>query len=51
MQNFEKIMQNAYNNYQGGICEAAENIYNEKLIHHKKELLSEDVLNLDKLYK
>ena len=50
MANFERMMQNAHNNYHGGICEAAENLFNEKLIHHKKELLSEDVLNLDKLY-
>jgi hypothetical protein len=29
----------------------AENLFNEKILHHKKEKLSEDVMNLDKLYK
>ena len=51
MSNFEKTMQNAHDVYTGGFCEMAENLYNEKIAHHKKEKLSEDILNLDKLYK
>tara|TARA_R110002153_G_scaffold51340_2_gene144355 strand:+ start:528 stop:668 length:141 start_codon:yes stop_codon:yes gene_type:complete len=44
-------MQGAHDVYVGGICEAGENLFNEKILHHKKEKLSEDVMNLDKLYK
>ena len=38
-------MQGAHDVYVGGICEASENLFNEKILHHKKEKLSEDVIN------